>query len=377
MSREKRRVKESYSSAIHEEAAREAVTFGSVTHRGEQRARESRDLDPLVDPKEYGVIRQARNLLVPENDYYILQAGVAMPVKSDLDTTASMGGNVELAFHALPKVQNLLVQGTQAMLRRYHVQIATGVVQDRYDIFPYQISQFEPDNEIERQMGLLFPQKDGGDATEDYQLGLFSTAYLTETSIKKYGLKGYYFPAGDEKGRDHLDPDLLVQVFGPTVFEKVFGLATRLQQLPTTAEVGRKLLEDWHTFFFQVGHHTHTTSWWSQIIGRERVIILPRTQDLAEVQAVIIGLTEGVLDLQSAFQFLMEDARIDKADAQRIVRAVANVPMGAQAKLQNFDRIPMKGARFNSRDDIWPMDTPTETPASPPVPDKDEINWQL
>lgn len=377
MSTEKRRQKTSHSSAIHEEAAREAISSGSVTHRGEQRAQETHDLDPLVDPKEYGVIRQAMSLLIPEEDYFILQAGVAMPVKSDLDATASMGGNVDLAFHALPKIQNLLVQGTQAMLHRYHVQIATGVVQDRYDIFPYQISQFEPDNEIERQMGLLFPQKDGKDATEDYQLGLFSTAYLTETSIKKYGLKGYYFPVGDEKGRDNLDPDLLVQVFGPTVFEKAFGSSTRPQQLSTTAEVGKKLLEDWHVFFLQVGDYTHTTSWWSQIIGRERVIILPRTEDLAEVQAVIIGLTEGVLDLQSAFQFLVEDAHMDQARAQYVIRAVANIPMGAQAKLQNFDRIPMKGARFNSRDDIWPMDTPTETPASPLLPDEDEINWQL
>ncbi|MDZ4260126.1 MAG: hypothetical protein U1A25_00510 [Candidatus Sungbacteria bacterium] len=375
-----KRIKGSHSSEIHEEAVREATLLGSVTHAGEERARQGRGLDPLVDPKEYGVVRRALNLLVPEEDHFVLEVGIAMPVKSDLDTTGSMGGNVELAFHALPRVQNLLVQGARAMLGRYHVQIATGAVQDRRDMFPYQISQFEPDNEIERQMTLLDPERDGKDATEDYQLGLFSTAYLTETSIQKYGLKGYYFPVGDERGRDYLDADLLIQVFGPTVFEKAFGSLTRPQELPSTDDVAKKVLENWHGFFFQVGDHRHTTHWWTQILGRERVIILPRTEDLAEVQAVVIGLTDGVLDFQSALEFLVQDARVTKAHAQQIIRAVANIPMGAQRRLGNFNHIPMKGAKFASRDDVWPIGVSVEGTlpfVMPSEPATDEINWKL
>src|SRR3989344_1879826 len=158
-----------------------------------------------------------------------------MPVKTEFDTTGSMGGNVEIAFRVLPNVQNLLVQGPRAVLKRYHTQIATGIIQDKVDRYPYLVSMFEPDNEVERQMGLLVPDRSGGDATEDYQIGLFATAYLTKTSISRYGLKGYYFVVGDEIGRDELDKKVLKQVFGPDVMEKAFG-STEPRSLPTTKE---------------------------------------------------------------------------------------------------------------------------------------------
>ncbi len=376
------REKGSWSSATHEKATHEAKKHGSATFRGEQRAREGRGLDPLVDPSKYEVIRQARNLIVPDEDgWLVLKFGVAMPVKQEFDTTGSMGENVEIAFRVLPKVQDLLVQGPNAVLRRYHTQIATGAVQDRSDDFPYQIGQFEPDNEVASQMTLLFPEKKGGDATEDYQIGLFSTAYLTGIDIAKYGLKGYYFVAGDEIGRDRLDEHSIESVFGPSVMEKAFGVS-KPQSLPSTIELGQKVLENWHTFFLQVAsptHLTHTTEWWSKVLGRERVILLPDTKDLAEVQAVIIGLTEGVLDLQSAVDFLAE-AKVSKAEAQRIVRAVAHIPIGAQTKFPNFKKIPMAGAVFASKDDIWPIngeDIKSSKVVKPAKPGKYETEWKL
>lgn len=377
-----------WSSAIHTETLKKAYEHGSVTHAGEQRAREGRGLDPLVDPSQHGVIRLVYNFLVPEEGQFLLKCGVAMPVKTDLDTTGSMGGNVEIAFVALPKVQNLLVQGPNAVLRRYHAEIATGIVQDEEDQFPYQVSQFEPDNEVDRQMGLLVPEKKGGDSTEDYQIGLFATAYLTKISISRYGLKGYYFIVGDEIGRDtlhrfHKSIPILEYVFGQSVYEKAFGPSYQSHNLPSTVEIGRKVLEDWHVFFLQVGNINYTTTWWKKILGRERVIILPQTEDLAEVQAVIIGLTEGVLDLQNVIEFLTS-AGVNSGNAQRIVRAVANIPIGAQAKLQNFGRIPMAGARFKTRDDIWPMDEAASTkpdvlgePSQPTPPPGSGINWKL
>ena len=88
-------------------------------------------------------------------------------------------------------------------------------------------------------MGLLVPERGGGDATEDYQLGLFAVAYLTKTSIVRYGLKGYYFIVGDERGRDMLEQKVLEQVFGPTVMEKAFG-SRPPQSLPSTTEIRRE-----------------------------------------------------------------------------------------------------------------------------------------
>lgn len=391
------RKKGEHSSRVHEELRAEAATRGSVTFRGEERAQQGRGLDPLVDPKEHGVIRFANNLLVPDGNQFILATGVAMPVKSEPDTTGSMGRNVEIAFSVIPKVQHLLVQGSRAVLGRYHVQIATGVIQDRLDRFAYQISQFEPDNEVDRQMGLLVPEKGGGDSTEDYQLGLFATAFLTKTSISRYGLKGYYFPIGDEIGRNTLPfiypkgigreyphlrewegRDLLQRVFGESVLEKAFG-TTNPQSLPSTRELGTMVQERWHTYFLQVGDSAHTTRWWSEILGRERVVKLPRTEYVAEVQACIIGLTEGVIDLQNAVEFLITEARMDQGAAHQVALAVANIHMKAQAKFPNFTKIPMAGARFASREDIWPVDEAqtTKPSAKPEPPAGDKIDWNL
>ncbi|MBI4118493.1 MAG: hypothetical protein HY455_03095 [Parcubacteria group bacterium] len=360
-----------------------AKKLGSVTFEGEQRAKQGKGLDSLVDPKERGVIREANNLLVPVpgSDEFELKFGVAIPVETDVDTTGSMGGNVEIAFKVQPKVQNLLIQGGNAVLRRYHAQLCTGVVQDRVDQFPYQRSMFEPDNEVERQMGLLVPERSGGDSTEDYQLGLFAAAHLTRAAITEYGLRGYYFSVGDEIGRDSFDGRVLEQVFGPSVLEKAFGKGSP-QSLPSTVEVAKKLLRNWHGFFLQVGNNRYTAEWWSKVLGEERVIRLPKTEDLAEVQAVIIGLTEGVLDLQSAVDFLKE-AKVTASEAKRIVEACSGIPIGLQTTLPNFDKIPMAGATFASREDIWPIGTKGSPPRSkskdkkPAPKGKEKPDWKL
>src|SRR3989344_5268936 len=258
-----------YASRVTEVSAR----GGTATYEGEDRFRQGMGLDPLIDPSKYDVTRASKSLLAPEGDVFILKFGVAMPVETDIDTTGSMGKNVDIAFRVQPKVQDLLIQGGSAVLRRYHSQIATGVVQDRSDQFPYERSQFEPDNEVERQMGLLVPERSGGDNTEDYQIGLFAAAYLTDASITKYGLRGYYFAVGDEIGRDTLDPygQLLKKTFGSKTdeVEKVLG-NTSARSL-RTVNIGKILLRNWHGFFLQVGRNRYTTDWWSDTLGKERV----------------------------------------------------------------------------------------------------------
>ncbi|MDO8496698.1 MAG: hypothetical protein Q7S43_04605 [bacterium] len=371
------REKGSWSDATYKSIATETKLRGSSTFVGEERARQGKALDPLVDPSKYEVVRESNNLLVPDGDEFILQFGVAMPVESDLDTTGSMGRNVDVAFGVLPKVQNLLIQGPNAVLKRYHAQIATGIIQDRVDRYPYLRSMFEPDNEVERQMGLMVPERSGGDSIEDYQLGLFAAGYLTRASIVKYGLKGYYFIVGDERGRDEFDRRVVEQVFGSTVLEKAFG--SRLSQsLPLTGEAAKQALKNWHVFFLQVNNLSSTTKWWTSLLGRERVVQLPQTDDLAEVQACIIGLTEGVLDKKSAVDFLSE-VDGNRNSAERIVQAVDGIPVGLQATYPNFSKIPSAGARFKSREDIWPIGTKESKPAkaSKSEDKKKDDGWKL
>ncbi len=350
------------------EAAVKSEGRGSATFVAEQRVRQGQEMDPLVDPKgleKYGPVRGSNNLLVPEGKQFVLKFGVAMPVQTDCDLTGSMGNNVNIFFKVQPKVQNLLVQGKNAVLKRYQTQMCTGAVQDLVDLYPYQRAQFEPDNEVERQMGLLYPQKAGGDEIEDYQIGLFAAAYLTDASIVKYGLRGYYYAVGDIFGRDVLDPNgrLMRKVFGDKLEAvlKVTGLDEKRLCTLKTPDIGKKLLEGWHGFFLQVNTNRYATEWWSEVLGRDRVILLPKTEHLAQVQAVTIGLTEGVLDLQSAVDYLVENKE-SKDEAKRIVEACSGIPIGLQTTFPNFGKIPMAGAKFASREDIWPVSNKTKKP---------------
>ena len=347
---------------------------GRATLEAEQRVKQGKGLDTLVDPKARGVIRVAGNLLVPVGDVFELPYGIAMPVKTDTDTTASMGQNVDIAFAVQPKVQNLLIQGRRAVLKRYHAQLATGSIGDRTNRYPYQATQFEPDNEVERQMGLLVPERNGGrDTTEDYQLSLFATAYLTKTTIVEYGLRGYYSAIGDERGRDTFDAGDLKRVFGPDVLKLAFGSDDK--SLPSVKDTAKQVLKNWHGFFLQVYDTDYTKKWWGTVFGKERIIELPRTEDLAEIQAVVIGLSEGTLDLQSASDFLREN-EVSAADAKRIVEACTGIPLREQCKAKDFDAIPLAGAKFASRDDIWPIGSGKET-KSESEPAGDKKKWKI
>lgn len=359
-----RRKKVDWSGGTYAAAARVASTRGSATYEGEQRTQKGLGLDPLVDPKTHGCKRQAFNLLVPQPDgSFKLPVGVAMPVKSAFDTTGSMGHNVDIAFQVLPKVQSLLVQSVDAVLSRYHVQIATALIQDVVDRYAHEHTEFEPDNEVERQMSLLSPDRSGGDSTEDYQLDLWYTARRIETSIVRYGLKGYYFVIGDECGRNTLDSSTIKKIYG--VDEP---------QSASVEEVAQEALRSWHAFFLQVGsHRSHAISYWSRAFGPERVVMLPRTEDIAEVEAVVIGLTEGVIDPQTAAD-LLASAKVGKENARQIVRAVSHIPLRAQADLPNFNRVPKPGDVFESREAVWPMGS-LEEAVQPSKPG--EINWQL
>ncbi len=361
------RDKGAWSSTTYRSTSREVEKHGTATFRGEQRAREGKGLDPLVDPRTHDGGREANNYLAEQPDgTFILKLGISMPVKTDLDTTGSMGGNVDLAMKALPAVHDMLMQNT---LSRYGVQVATGVVQDVGDRFPYQHSQFEPDNEIDRQLTLLVPERSGGDSTEDYQIGLYYTAHRIKTQIVSYGLKGYYFIVGDERGRDSISKRDAKEVLG----------ISDLQSAIQAEKLGESVRESWHTFFLQIRDIGYVTSYWSDVLGRDRVVMVPHASQIAVIQGLITGLTEGVLDLQSAKDFLIDVARVNKTDAGRIVRAVNHIPLRAQAELAGFDNIPPKGSVFASRDDIWPIGWEKGEPAMAAAVQsgsEEEIAWQ-
>lgn len=340
---------------------------GPATFRAERQAMATGKLNPLVDPSGFGVIRESLVRFEERPDgLYVVTVGLPVPIEVRLDTTGSMGGNVDVALKVLLKTYELSAK----MLPDCDPQVAIGIFGDVQDNFPLCRPQFEMLAErIVEQLTLMVPERDGGDTPEDPHYGLFGAAYLTAAYINRIGLKRYDFTISDAPARERLDRSQLTRIFGTEAFDKA---AENDHDLPSkgslsTNEVVTDLLKEAHAFFLQVGSDSWTTRFWTDVFGAERVVVLPRTHLLAQVQATIIGLTEGTLDLQSAEEFLRTND-VTKDDARAVVRSVANIPIGAQAALPNFGKGPKAGDVFRTKGDLWPMD-PSEVP---PLPETDD-----
>lgn len=351
-----------------------APAKGPATSKAEQRARETGKLHPLVDPSGYGVIRRSLPRLERQgNGLWLLTVGTPMPIETRVDTTGSMGGNVDIALRVLLKAYELC----SGVLPGYDLQIATGIFGDVSDRFVLCRPQFEMVAEkIVEQLTLMVPERDGGDRPEDPHYGLFGAAYLTAAHITRIGLKGYDFTVSDAPGRDRFDERQLRRIFGDEVFARVVENSHQLnpRELPTTKDVVQDLLEIAHAFFLQVEDGRDTTEFWTEVFGSERAVVLPSTELLPQVQAAIIGLTEGTLELAHVEEFLREN-NVDKDDAKKIVRSVAGIPIGAQAALPNFSKRPQKGDLFREKTDLWPIDR-SEVEEGEGVTNTDEgPNW--
>lgn len=342
--------RETYKAAFREYVPDE----GPATKKAEQEAYNTGKLHPLVDPAGYGLIRRSLpRFEKQENSLWLLTVGAPLPEETRLDTTGSMGSNVDIAIRVLPDAYEL----ESMVLPGYDLQMLTGIFGDVSDRFVLCRPQFEMTAEkIVEQLTLMVPERAGGDWTEDPHYGIFGAAYLTDAYINKIGLKRYDFTVTDAPARDLLDERQLRRIYGDEVFEKVAenGHQINVNDLPTTADIVQDLLKRAHAFVLIVDNDQKAIEFWARIYGKDRVVILPSTELLPQVKATIIGLTEGTLQLGQVKDFLQKN-NITKTDAEKIVQSVANIPIGAQAVLPNFGKRPQKGDLFRKKTDIWPV----------------------
>ncbi|MBI4257241.1 hypothetical protein HY626_04260 [Candidatus Uhrbacteria bacterium] len=383
-----------YSNAVHRDEVKKATRGGtqSATTGAEEQARLGGGLDPLVNPKgllHLGPVRMSlpRFELQPSG-LWMLTIGMPMAVELLLDTTGSMGDNVDMALGVLPETYAMLAGGDDPVLGRYDTQIANAVFGDVKDLeySPNKAvlcrSQFEMAGKITQQLTLMVPSRMGcGNGKEDPQYGIFGAAYLTASRINAYGLKTYHFTVSDEPVAPGIDLEWLKRIFGETVLDAVEknGHPMSAQHLPDTAQAVRDLQMRAHAFFLQVGDRADVTRQWHELYGADHCIMLPDgTGSLHLVEALVIGLTEGVLELSDAKGYLVKHGA-DRSMAQKIVRAVSGIPLGAQTQADNFTRLPKAGDLFRQKTDLWPL-SPDElselaSEGTPKEPETPKINW--
>lgn len=360
----------------------------SATSGAEERIKNGLGMDPLVDPKglpHLGPIRRSLPRFVKRGKLWVLTNGIPMAIETELDTTGSMGNNVDLAFEALLHFYEMLTGGTNPILGRYDPQIAHAIFNDVEDNAHNGTpvlcrTQFEMAEKIPMQMTMLVPGRGGcGNGKEDPQFGLFGAVYLTAASCIRYGLKTYHFAVSDEPLVLTIDYQWLKQIFGDDVLErcKENGFDFKASNLPDTAQVVQDLQSRAHAFFLQVNDQDDVKSQWTDLYGGDHAVMLPGGTDYLHcVEACIIGLTEGMLDLRTAGEFLRSH-KVPDGMARLIVRAVAHIPLGAQRLCPNFDKLPKAGDLFREKTDLWPVD-PSEAPSGVADDDdepKEPIQW--
>jgi hypothetical protein len=198
-------------------------------------------------------------------------------------------------------------------------------------------------------------------AAEDYDLALFYATLIYADLWTFYGLKGYVTLALDESGKDN--------VSGASVREYL-GQSIDMGHI-ATAEIIEQLLEHWHVFILQVpggwgGMQESTTKWWSQRVGRSRIIQVEDPDLLADVRSALVYVTEAMNPTREQLTEFLQVSPEHPVDAYTVnhiwkILQPAKEHFGAQAKLPGYDDIPLPGDEFAHWRHAWPMGHPRES----------------
>lgn len=334
-----------------------------VTEKAERQAQRTGKLLATVDPAHDVIRRSMMRFDERPGGGWIVTVGTPMPLESEVDTTGSMGNNVDISMRNLPDTYEMAAE----MLPGYDLQVALGIFGDESDKFIFQRPQFEMTAQaIVNYLKDMVPERGGGDWSEDPQYGLFAAAYLTDAYINRIGLKGYHFCISDANAHDCFTMDNMRRVFGAEVLEhvnsnvqKCYGAnkhftESRINSL-RIGDVVEDLLTLSHAFFLQVDDDSDAYGFWKEIYGRERVIQIPSTEYLPQVQAAIVGLTEGTLSLSNTAGWLVQH-KVSQSMADELVDQLARIPLGAQATLRDKleHTLPKTGDIYQSKTDLWP-----------------------
>lgn len=361
-----------FDSKAYETTVRRMRTRGEGVHDvGREHKQKTGSIHPYVDVRQNRGSHNA--MILNDKGQPALVNGVALPICSMFDGTGSTSHWLTDFFHAAER-QYMLMDGTRT---RYNTQFASGVVQDICDIGHspvVQLTQFESDERSAEQVRLLLPAGDGGDTTEDYDLGLVAGLLIDADIWKFYGLKGYFTLVADDIGRGFVTSKGVHEYLGQSLGQ--LGLFQNADRV-TTPEICRQLFKHWHLFLLQVparGMLSYSTSWWSDVLGRSRVVQVPDPSLLAEVRAGLVYVTEATTPtMQGMIEFMQRDANQGPTVRPEVVENIwrivhqAEEHFSAQTKLPGYHEIPLPGDVFAHYRHAWPIGHSRESENVTPV----------
>jgi hypothetical protein len=242
---------------------------------------------PDLDP--YGVTRESRDSAEHPR---------SLAISVLFDVTGSMGRVPRLLQNRLPDLLGLLLRKGYAT----DPQIMFGAIGDATcDRAPLQVGQFESDNRMDDQLGLILLEGGGGgQMTESYELAMYFMARHTSIDcFEKRGKRGYLFIIGDEMPYPRLSARAAHDVVGDR-------LPGRLRVEDIVDEVVTK----YDTYFIVPRGASHAGNRevlgvWRRLLG-QNVLELDDLDAVCEIIALTVGLGERAIDLDEGLDHLVE-----------------------------------------------------------------------
>lgn len=238
----------------------------------------ARDMDPGLNP--FGVAqRESRDSdLNPESTAIVV----------GLDVTGSMG---MIADALARKGLGTMVE---EILRRKPVTdphiMCMGIGDVVCDRAPLQVTQFEADIRIAKQLEKIWLEKGGGgNVCESYNLPWYFAAMHTSIDcFEKRGMKGYLFTVGDEEPPAGLAANAIAKFIGDRperdlTSEELLTMASRMYH------IFHIIVEEGH---YARHHGTRVHEAWHDLLGQQTIVLSDHTR-LAEVVVSAIEVNEG------------------------------------------------------------------------------------
>ena len=222
----------------------------------------------------------------------------ATPIMVIEDVTGSLGEVPRELFKKLPQLLGLLLRKGYAV----DPQILFGAVGDATcDKAPLQIGQFEADNELDENLRNLYLEGNGGgQKTESYELALYFAARRVATDAwEKDKRRGYLIMTGDELPYPRVKRSEVANVIGDTIEADI-----------PFDEILAEAQQRWDIYYLMPTGSYHygdpeVTGFWREKLG-QNFILLDDIGAVAEVIALIVGMGEGMTDLDEGLTDLKE-----------------------------------------------------------------------
>lgn len=238
----------------------------------------SRDLDSSLNP--LGVVqRESRDSdLNPHSNAIIV----------GVDVTGSMGTLADYFIKTGLGVLFTEILDRKPVTDPHLMFMAIG---DAYcDRSPLQVSQFEADIAIAKQLEKVHIEKGGGgNSYESYELPWYFAAYHTSIDcFEKRGKKGYLFTIGDESASPGVISSQISRFIGDTpqsdmTLKEMYEIVSKMYNVYHII-----VAESWH--YKSYSHEVRNS--WANIIGQNAVVLDDHTK-LSEVITSIIEVNEG------------------------------------------------------------------------------------